>query len=124
MELRNSKTVPTEFGELSCTLPGPGRRYRALRPDPGEIREDVDTLVRVQTINTLRDVLGTQIEGSDAVAGPIVGRCSVLPSICAGAVVLIGQAPAPSSPGGGSERFPAPPGVADRPVRRASRTTA
>ncbi|MCB1698384.1 MAG: 3,4-dihydroxy-2-butanone-4-phosphate synthase, partial [Halioglobus sp.] len=91
VELRNSKTVPTEFGEFELhtflDLVDDTVHYALTR---GEIREDVDTLVRVQTINTLRDVLGTQIEGSDA--GWSYRRAMQrIAEHGAGAVVLIGQ---------------------------------
>jgi 3,4-dihydroxy 2-butanone 4-phosphate synthase/GTP cyclohydrolase II len=63
VELCHSKTISTEFGEfllhtfldqIEDTV-----HYALTR---GEIREEEPTLVRVQDINTLRDVLGTRIE--------------------------------------------------------------
>ncbi|MEH6519263.1 MAG: 3,4-dihydroxy-2-butanone-4-phosphate synthase [Halioglobus sp.] len=91
VDLHSSKTVQTEFGEFQL------HTFTDLIDDTvhyalttGEMSEERDTLVRVQTINTLRDVLGTQLEGGSpgwsyrramqAVAGK--GH---------GAVVLIGQ---------------------------------
>jgi 3,4-dihydroxy 2-butanone 4-phosphate synthase/GTP cyclohydrolase II len=66
VELRNSKTVTTEFGEFVL------HTFLDLIDDTvhyamacGEISEEVDTLVRVQPINTLRDVLGTRIEEAE-----------------------------------------------------------
>jgi 3,4-dihydroxy 2-butanone 4-phosphate synthase/GTP cyclohydrolase II len=63
VELRNSKTISTEFGEFELhtflDLIDDTVHYALVR---GDISADNDTLVRVQPINTLRDVLGTQIE--------------------------------------------------------------
>ena len=66
VELRNSKTVDTEFGPFEL------HTFLDLIDDSvhyamtcGEIREENETLVRVQAINTLRDVLATRIEGAD-----------------------------------------------------------
>jgi 3,4-dihydroxy 2-butanone 4-phosphate synthase/GTP cyclohydrolase II len=62
VELRNSKTVNTEWGEFELhtflDLIDDSVHYALTR---GEIREEQDTLVRVQDVNTLRDVLGTRI---------------------------------------------------------------
>ena len=66
VELRHSKTINTEFGEFELhtfldqiedTV-----HYALTR---GDIQEDHATLVRVQDINTLRDVLGTRIEEAE-----------------------------------------------------------
>ena len=91
VELRNSKTVPTEFGEFELhtfvDLIDDTVHYAMTR---GEIREDEDTLVRVQTVNALRDVLGTCIEGAD----PGWSYRRAMEYIAAegkGAVVMIGQ---------------------------------
>ena len=62
--------------------------YHALTR--GMIAEDNETLVRVQTINPLRDVLGTRIEGAE----PGWSYRRAMERIAAedhGAVVLIGQ---------------------------------
>jgi 3,4-dihydroxy 2-butanone 4-phosphate synthase/GTP cyclohydrolase II len=66
VELRDSKTVPTEFGEFEL------HTFLDLIDDTvhyaltcGDIREDEETLVRVQTVNMLRDVLGTRIEEAE-----------------------------------------------------------
>ncbi|KGE05129.1 3,4-dihydroxy-2-butanone-4-phosphate synthase [Pseudohaliea rubra] len=90
VELHGSKAVDTEFGaftlhtfldQIDDTL------HFAL--SLGELDPDQDTLVRVQTINTLRDVLGTRIDGAEgwsyrrAMAAVADAGCGV--------VVLIGQ---------------------------------
>jgi len=91
VELRNSKKVPTEFGEFELhtfvDLIDDTVHYAMTR---GNIREDQDTLVRVQTVNALRDVLGTCIEGAD----PGWSYRRAMEYIAAegkGAVVMIGQ---------------------------------
>jgi 3,4-dihydroxy 2-butanone 4-phosphate synthase/GTP cyclohydrolase II len=56
----------------------------------GEIREDRDCLVRVQTINTLRDVLGTRIDGGGS-GWSYRSAMQRLASEDSGAVILIGQ---------------------------------
>ncbi len=65
VELREQQAVPTEFGEFELhtflDLVDDTVHYALTR---GEISEQRETLVRVQTINTLRDVLGTRIEGA------------------------------------------------------------
>lgn len=91
VDLHSTKTVQTEFGEFQLhtfsdqiddTV-----HYALTR---GEMLESRDTLVRVQTINTLRDVLGTQIADSE----PGWSYRKALAAIAEndhGAVVLIGQ---------------------------------
>jgi 3,4-dihydroxy 2-butanone 4-phosphate synthase/GTP cyclohydrolase II len=66
VELRHSKTISTEFGEFEL------HTFVDLIEDTvhyaltlGEIREDQATLVRVQDINTLRDVLGTRLDEAE-----------------------------------------------------------
>ena len=91
VELRNSKSVTTEFGEFQLhtflDLIDDTVHYALSR---GEINEDTETLVRVQTINTLRDVLGTTIE--DAPTGWSYRRCMEhIANTGNGVVVLIGQ---------------------------------
>jgi 3,4-dihydroxy 2-butanone 4-phosphate synthase/GTP cyclohydrolase II len=65
VELHSSKAVDTEFGEFQL------HTFTDLVDDTvhyalsmGEMDEQRETPVRVQVINTLRDVLGTQIKGS------------------------------------------------------------
>ena len=66
VELRHSKTINTEFGEFHIhtflDLIEDTVHYAMTR---GEISEDQPTLVRVQEINTLRDVLGTRLDETD-----------------------------------------------------------
>ena len=91
IELRSSKTVLTEFGEFELhtflDLIDDTVHYAMTR---GDISEDQETLVRVQTVNALRDVLGTCIEGAD----PGWSYRRAMEYIAAegtGAVVMIGQ---------------------------------
>ncbi len=62
VELKDKKTIDTEFGEFELhtflDLVDDKLHYALVK---GEIREDEPTLVRVHTLNTLRDVLGTRI---------------------------------------------------------------
>jgi len=90
VELSDSKTVSTEFGDFQLhtfhDLVDDTLHFALTR---GEIREDEACLVRVQTVNTLRDVLGTLIDGSE---GWSYRRAMqrVAEEGC-GAVILIGQ---------------------------------
>jgi 3,4-dihydroxy 2-butanone 4-phosphate synthase/GTP cyclohydrolase II len=112
VELRSSKTVPTEFGDFEL------HTFLDLVDDTvhyaltlGEISEDRETLVRVQTINTLRDVLGTQIAG----AGPGWSYRRAMQHIAeqgSGAVVLIGQHTSAEQSLAEVLSFPDAPGVA------------
>jgi 3,4-dihydroxy 2-butanone 4-phosphate synthase/GTP cyclohydrolase II len=91
IELRDQRTILTEFGEFEL------HTFLDLIDDTvhyaltcGEINEDTDTLVRVQTVNTLRDVLNTRIEG----ASPGWSYRRAMERIATegnGVVVLIGQ---------------------------------
>ncbi|GAB5450296.1 MAG: bifunctional 3,4-dihydroxy-2-butanone-4-phosphate synthase/GTP cyclohydrolase II [Halioglobus sp.] len=92
VELRDSKTVTTEFGEFELhtflDLIDNTLHYALTL---GELSEESDTLVRVQTVNTLRDVLGTQIDGVDS--GWSYRRAMQrVAEEGKGAVVLLGQA--------------------------------
>jgi 3,4-dihydroxy 2-butanone 4-phosphate synthase/GTP cyclohydrolase II len=64
VELKDRKTIETEFGEFTLhtflDLVDNKLHYALVR---GEFTEDDPVLVRVQTLNTLRDVLGTQLPG-------------------------------------------------------------
>ena len=66
VELRSSKTVNTEFGEFELhtflDLIEDTVHYALTR---GEIHEEEPALVRVQEVNTLRDVLGTRIDEAE-----------------------------------------------------------
>ena len=91
VELRDSKQVDTEFGEFAL------HTFVDLVDDTlhyaltcGDIREDSETLVRVQTVNTLRDVLATRIDGAEQ--GWSYRRAMRhIADAGKGAVVLIGQ---------------------------------
>ncbi|MEZ5572586.1 MAG: 3,4-dihydroxy-2-butanone-4-phosphate synthase [Halioglobus sp.] len=65
IELRDRKTVLTEFGEFELhtflDLVDDNVHYALTL---GVIDESKETLVRVQTINALRDILGTCLEGN------------------------------------------------------------
>lgn len=66
VELKDCKKVSTEFGEFNLhTFLDLIDNTVHYALSMGEISETQETLVRVQTVNTLRDVLGTRIEGSD-----------------------------------------------------------
>ena len=62
VELKDRKIVDTDFGEFELhtflDLVDDKLHYALVK---GEIREDEPALVRVQTLNTLRDVLGTRL---------------------------------------------------------------
>lgn len=91
IELKDRKTVLTDFGHFEL------HTFQDLVDDTihyaltlGNILESEETLVRVQTINTLRDILGTRIEGADT--GWSYRRAMENIAVAGkGAVVLIGQ---------------------------------
>ena len=110
VELKNSKTVDTEFGQFQLhtflDLIDDTIHYAMTR---GEINESEDILVRVQAQNTLRDVLGTRIEG---VEGWSYRRA--MEAVAAegkGVVVLIGQEVSPQQALAEVVQFPEPPSV-------------
>jgi len=91
VELRNSKTVPTEFGEFQL------HTFLDLFDDTvhyalslGEIRGDRATLVRVQAVNTLRDLLGTRIEEAEPGWSYRLAMQAIAREGC-GVVVLLNQ---------------------------------
>jgi len=91
VELRDTKTVNTEFGEFTLytfsDLIDDTLHFALTR---GELREDTAALVRVQTVNLLRDVVGTLI--GDEVPGWSSRRAlERIASENLGALVLIGQ---------------------------------
>ncbi|NQX89179.1 MAG: 3,4-dihydroxy-2-butanone-4-phosphate synthase [Halioglobus sp.] len=91
IELKHRKIVQTEFGAFELytflDLIDDSVHYALTR---GRIDQDSATLVRVQTINALRDVLGTQIEGPHP--GWSYRRAMAhIAGVNNGAVVLIGQ---------------------------------
>ncbi|RLQ23135.1 3,4-dihydroxy-2-butanone-4-phosphate synthase [Seongchinamella sediminis] len=110
VELRNSKTVDTEFGQFQL------HTFLDLIDDTvhyamtcGDIDESEDVLVRVQSLNTLRDVLATRIEGSE---GWSYRRAmAAVAAEGKGAVVLIGQETTPEQALAEVVQFPEPPVV-------------
>ncbi len=111
VELRNTKTLDTEFGEFEL------HTFLDLIDDTvhyamslGDINEDQETLVRVQTVNTLRDVLGTKIE--EATPGWSYRRAmEYIADQGKGVVVLIGQEVSPEQALAEVVQFPEPPSV-------------
>jgi 3,4-dihydroxy 2-butanone 4-phosphate synthase/GTP cyclohydrolase II len=111
VDLRSSKPITTEFGEFEL------HTFLDLIDDTlhyaltlGDIKEDNATLVRVQTVNMLRDVLATRIEGS----GPGWSYRRAMEKIAAegnGAVVLIGQDVSAEQQLAEVLQFPEPPSV-------------
>lgn len=91
VDLHSTKAVQTEFGEFQLhTFADQIDDTVHYALTLGEMNEGKDTLVRVQTINTLRDVLGTQLADSE----PGWSYRRALAAIAEkghGAVVLIGQ---------------------------------
>jgi 3,4-dihydroxy 2-butanone 4-phosphate synthase/GTP cyclohydrolase II len=117
IELRDRKTVLTEFGEFELhtflDLLDDTVHYALTR---GAIDENRHTLVRVQTVNALRDVLGTCIEG---VQGWSYRRAMQrIAEEDNGAVVLIGQTVTAQQQLADVLQFPAPTNIA-RPVSTA-----
>ncbi len=91
IELCDQKIVQTEFGEFELhtflDLIDDTLHYALTH---GDYDEKTALLVRVQTVNTLRDLLATRIEGSDT--GWSYRRAmQYIADAGAGAVVLIGQ---------------------------------
>ncbi|MEM8562043.1 MAG: 3,4-dihydroxy-2-butanone-4-phosphate synthase [Pseudomonadota bacterium] len=114
VQLRNVKAVTTEFGDFVL------HTFLDLIDDTvhyaltcGTIREEQATLVRVQTINTLRDVLGTQINGASTGWSYRRAMQSIAEEGC-GAVVLIGQASNAERSLAEVDSFPNPQGAIGR----------
>jgi 3,4-dihydroxy 2-butanone 4-phosphate synthase/GTP cyclohydrolase II len=91
VDLHSSKTVHTEFGDFELhTFSDQIDDTVHYALTLGEMNEDQETLVRVQAVNTLRDILGTQLEGGN----PGWSYRRAMQAIAEkghGAVVLIGQ---------------------------------
>jgi len=111
VELSEQKPVQTEFGEFTLhtfiDLVDDTVHYAMVH---GEIVGDRETLVRVQTINTLRDVLGTRIEGSRPGWSYRKAMQHVVDAGC-GIVVLIGQSESVEQQLKEVAQFPEPPRV-------------
>ncbi len=108
VELHSSKAVETEFGPFEL------HTFHDLIDDTvhyamtcGEIREDSDVLVRVQGINTLRDVLGTRIENESTGWSYRRAMQAVADEGC-GVVVLLGQPSSTEQALAEVARFPEP----------------
>lgn len=110
IELRDSKSVETDFGtfDLHTFLDLiDGTLHYALTC--GDITEEDDVLVRVQSLNTLRDVLGTRIEGAQ---GWSYRRAmEAIAKEGKGVVVLIGQELSSEQALAEVVQFPEPAGV-------------
>jgi 3,4-dihydroxy 2-butanone 4-phosphate synthase/GTP cyclohydrolase II len=116
IELKDRKTILTEFGEFELhtflDLIDDSIHYALTR---GPIDPDKATLVRVQTVNALRDVLGTRIEETD----PGWSYRRAMQYIAGednGAVVLIGQQVSAEQLLAEVEQFPEPPSVTGNPA--------
>ncbi|MEM1113644.1 MAG: 3,4-dihydroxy-2-butanone-4-phosphate synthase [Pseudomonadota bacterium] len=91
VELKSSKSIDTEWGSFELhtflDLVDDTLHYALVK---GKIAPELDTLVRVQTISTLRDVIGTRIPDTDA--GWSYRRCMAhIADAGSGVVVLLGQ---------------------------------
>ena len=91
IELRDTKTVTTEFGEFTLhtfsDLIDDTLHFALTR---GELCEDNASLVRIQTVNLLRDVVGTLI-GDDTPGWSARRALERIAAENLGALVLIGQ---------------------------------
>ncbi|MFT6955348.1 MAG: 3,4-dihydroxy 2-butanone 4-phosphate synthase/GTP cyclohydrolase II [Halieaceae bacterium] len=112
VDLRDSKTVNTEWGAFQL------HTFLDLIDDTvhyalscGEINEDSPTLVRVQTVNTLRDVLSTQIE-EQATGWSYRLAMEHIAKAGHGVVVLIGREQSAEEILTEVQKFPAPQTVA------------
>ncbi|MFV0276689.1 MAG: 3,4-dihydroxy-2-butanone-4-phosphate synthase [Parahaliea sp.] len=108
VELSDTRAVDTEFGGFQLhTFSDQVDDTLHFALTRGEIREDQPCLVRIQTVNTLRDVLGTRIPGSEgwsyrrALARLAQEGC--------GAIILIGQTQSASQLLAEVRQFPQPP---------------
>ena len=112
VDLRDSKTVNTEWGEFQL------HTFLDLIDDTvhyalscGEINENTPTLVRVQTVNTLRDILSTQIE-EQATGWSYRLAMEHIAKAGHGVVVLIGREQSAEEILAEVQQFPAPQTVA------------
>ncbi|MDP4788700.1 MAG: 3,4-dihydroxy-2-butanone-4-phosphate synthase [Haliea sp.] len=96
IELRDTKTVNTEFGEFTLhtfsDLIDDTLHFALTR---GELQDNAAALVRVQTVNLLRDVVGTRI-GDSAPGWSAQRALERIANENLGALVLIGQPVAPA----------------------------
>jgi len=111
IDLSDSKTVGTEFGEFQL------HTFRDLIDDTlhyaltrGTLTEGTATLVRVQTVSMLRDVIGTVI-GDQAPGWSCRRALERIAREGGGALVLIGQPVSAAQALADVVQFPAPPNV-------------
>jgi 3,4-dihydroxy 2-butanone 4-phosphate synthase/GTP cyclohydrolase II len=111
VELRDSKTIQTEFGEFqlhSFADTIDDTVHYALTK--GEISEEDTIPVRVQTLSTLRDVFGTKIE-SERPGWTLRRAMERVANSEKGVVVLIGQELTPQQSLAELAQFPKTPSV-------------
>jgi 3,4-dihydroxy 2-butanone 4-phosphate synthase/GTP cyclohydrolase II len=111
VELRASKTVTTEFGDFDLHV------FLDLIDDTvhyamslGEISGENSTLVRVQPVNTLRDVLGTRIQDGEPGWSYRLAMQTIAAEGC-GVVVMLGQAQSTAQVLDEATQFPEPPSL-------------
>ncbi|MFT5711432.1 MAG: 3,4-dihydroxy 2-butanone 4-phosphate synthase/GTP cyclohydrolase II [Halioglobus sp.] len=111
VELRDSKTIDTDFGEFELhtflDLVDETIHYALTR---GVISEDKETSVRVQTVNTLRDILGTHID-TEKPGWSLRRAMQHIANEDNGVIVLIGQEASPQQSLAEVLQFPNPPSV-------------
>ena len=111
IDLSDSKTVNTEFGEFQLhtfsDLIDDTLHYALTR---GQLVEETATLVRVQTVSMLRDVIGTVIE-EQAPGWTCRRALECIAREGSGALVLIGQPVSAAQALADVVQFPAPPNV-------------
>jgi len=112
VELHDSKTVTTEWGQFQLhtflDLIDDTVHYALVR---GDITAEQATLVRVQEVNTLRDVLGTTIEESEPGWSYRLAMATVAEADL-GVVVMLNQPMSAQQSLEAVSRFPAPPALA------------
>ncbi|XOV88867.1 MAG: 3,4-dihydroxy-2-butanone-4-phosphate synthase [Pseudomonadota bacterium] len=115
IELVNEKAVTTAHGEFLLRTytdkVSEGVHYALLK---GEVHEDEPCLVRVQTLNTLRDVLGTQRPGFKP-SWSLTESMARIQQEGKGVIVIVGQGMSQSEALAQVEHFPDMP-----PTQRAS----
>ncbi len=112
VELRDSKSISTDWGEFQLhtflDLIDDTVHYALSR---GEISEDTPTLVRVQTVNTLRDILSTRIDQPHS-GWSYRSAMAHIAEAGSGVVVLIGRDQSAEEVLAEVQQFPEPPNAA------------
>lgn len=109
VELKDSKTVTTEWGDFELhTFLDQIDHTLHFALVKGDVQEDRDTLVRVQGVNTLRDVLGTKI-ANEAPGWSYRRAMEHIAQAGCGVVVLIGRNPSVEESLAEVQQFPKPP---------------